>query len=133
MSFLGLSLLFTRQTVLHVMYVISDFETNGKGDEKSDQLGERLQEAMPRLPAVVRRHVEEMGGLLERGHVGPVQSALAALVDETEVRPGETEEGRPCHLIRVKGALDRAFGLLSGRRQALLVAGAGFEPATSGL
>ncbi len=39
----------------------------------------------------------------------------------------DTKEGRPCHIVRVRGALDQAFELLSRRRQVSLVAGAGFE------
>jgi DNA invertase Pin-like site-specific DNA recombinase len=81
---------------------------------------------LPQLPKLVRGHVERLGELLEQGQVQQVKSGLAAVVDEIEVRPGRTSEGRPCHFVRVKGALDRAFRLLVGTRQTSLVAGAGF-------
>jgi len=53
---------------------------------------------------------------------------LDTLLDEIVVKPGHINEKRPCHIIRVKGALDRAFELLGPRRQMSLVAGAVFVP-----
>ena len=93
----------------------------------------QLLEALPRLPELVRDRVDDLISCLSGGRLLQGRSMLDTLVDEITVKPGDTKEGRPCHIVRVRGAVDRAFGLLIPRRQMSVVAGAGFEPATSGL
>jgi hypothetical protein len=86
----------------------------------------QLLEALPRLPELVRDRVDDLISCLSGGRLLQGRSMLDMLVDEITVKPGDTKEGRPCHIVRVRGALDRAFGLLSPRRQMSVVAGAGF-------
>lgn len=99
-------------------------------EEQQAQLTARPQpqllDALPRLPELVRERVDDMVSCLSGGRELFGKSMLDSLVDVIAVKPGETEEGRPCHIVRVRGALDRAFELLSPRRQMSMVAGAGF-------
>ena len=88
----------------------------------------QLLEALPRLPELVRERVDDLVSCLGGGRETLGKSMLASLVDSIAVKPGLTEAGRPCHVIRVRGAVDGAFQLLSQRRQISLVAGAGFVP-----
>jgi len=76
----------------------------------------------------VRERVDDLVSCLGGGRETLGKSMLASLVDSIAVKPGLTEAGRPCHVIRVRGAVDGAFQLLSQRRQMSLVAGAVFVP-----
>ena len=94
----------------------------------------RLDSLLADLPQRVKALVDDMRPLLENGGASEAKANLATVLDEVELRPARTKEGLPYLIARLKGSLKRIIPLLAKRDDAnLVVAGAGFEPATFGL
>lgn len=64
------------------------------------------------LPAVVRAYIDDIGGLLARSNVEKARSALMNVLREAVVEPGTTNDGRPCHIVRLRGDLEKTLRLL---------------------
>jgi hypothetical protein len=85
------------------------------------------------VPRRIRELVDDTRPLLEKGWAAEAKANLSMMLDEVELRPARTKEGLPYLIAHLKGSLKRIIPLLAKRDANLVVAGAGFEPATFGL
>ncbi len=77
------------------------------------------------LPQTVSALVDDLRSLLVNGQAAEAKAILGQVLDEVELKPARTKDGRPYLIARLKGSLKRIIPLLAKRDDGnLVVAGA---------
>ena len=84
---------------------------------------------MPRLVDQYREMVDDLANTLTSVNVNRARAEIRKLVGEIQVQKTPDQ----IRLMSREGALEAALLRAAGQNQVILVAGAGFEPATFGL